>query len=110
MTITQILYALTTAQRKNISKAADELFVSQSALSQQLQKLEKELGCKLFLRDSRPIELTPAGETFLKWATRLSEDVKLMREDMEKARLWVSRAAAQGHQNAAAFMEDNNWK
>ena len=64
MTVTQIVYALETAQRLNISKAADALFVSQSALSQQLQKLEKELGYQLFERTAHGLQLTTEGMMF----------------------------------------------
>ena len=64
MTITQIIYALTTARRMNISKAADELFVSQSALSQQLHKLEKELGYRLFDRTVHGLQITDDGAAF----------------------------------------------
>ena len=73
MTITQIVYALETARRKNISKAADALFVSQSALSQQLQKLEKELGYQLFERTVHGLEMTAEGVAFCDEAQPLFE-------------------------------------
>lgn len=71
MTITQIIYALETARRQNISKAADELFVSQSALSQQLQKLEKELGYQLFERTVHGLQMTAEGVAFCEEAQPL---------------------------------------
>ena len=73
MTITQIIYALETARRSNISKAADALFVSQSALSQQLQKLEKELGYQLFERTVHGLLLTAEGVLFCEEAQPLIE-------------------------------------
>lgn len=73
MTMTQILYALETAKRRNISKAADELFVSQSALSQQLQKLEKELGYQLFERTAHGLQITDEGIAFCEEAESLVE-------------------------------------
>lgn len=73
MTVTQIIYALETARRKNISKAADALFVSQSALSQQLQKLEKELGYHLFERTAHGLEITAEGVQFCEEAQPLIE-------------------------------------
>ena len=45
----------------SISKAANELFISQPALSQQLKKLEKEFNAKLFTRSNKGIELTNEG-------------------------------------------------
>ena len=73
MTITQIIYALETARRRNISKAADALFVSQSALSQQLQKLEKELGYALFERTAHGLQITAEGMQFCEEAQPLIE-------------------------------------
>lgn len=61
MTITQIEYFMTVAEYKNISKAADKLFITQPALSRQIAAMEEELGFQLFIR-SRPMKLTPAGE------------------------------------------------
>ncbi len=73
MTITQIIYALETARRKNISKAASALFVSQSALSQQLQKLERELGYQLFERTAHGLQMTAEGVLFCEEAQPLLE-------------------------------------
>lgn len=53
------------ARLKSYSKAADELFVSQAAVSQTLRRLEDELNCKLFVRKGRNMELTQRGETLL---------------------------------------------
>lgn len=54
----------------SIRKAAGDLFISQQALSGQLNKLERELGIQLMLRTT-PVELTEAGEQFLLAATRI---------------------------------------
>ena len=73
MTITQIMYVLHTAKEQNISKAAETLFVSQSALSQQLQKLEKELGYRIFERTAHGLRMTEEGEQFCAQAQSLLE-------------------------------------
>lgn len=52
----------TAAKYKNISKAADALFISQPAISKTLSKLEESLGCTLFHRTSRGITLTAEGQ------------------------------------------------
>ena len=49
---------------QSFTKAADECYISQSAISQQIQALEKDLGVKLLIREGRKISLTPAGEYF----------------------------------------------
>lgn len=64
MTITQVTYALEAASCRSISRAADRLYISQSALSQQIAKLEQELGYPLFTRSLYGLELTAAGERF----------------------------------------------
>ena len=61
MDLKQIEYILKIAEMKNVSQASKELFISQSALNQQLLKLEKELGAPLFFRDRNNWELTPTG-------------------------------------------------
>ncbi|WP_349425986.1 LysR family transcriptional regulator [Microbacterium sp. LWS13-1.2] len=62
MDIRQLTWFLAIADARSFSKAAASAFVAQPAMSQQMQKLERELGVELFDRTSRPIRLTPAGE------------------------------------------------
>lgn len=50
------------ATHKNISRAADALFISQPAISKSIKKLEDIIGCKLFLRNSRGVVLSKEGE------------------------------------------------
>lgn len=60
-----LTYILTIAEKKNMTKAAEVLFVSQSSLSQYVSKLEKELGTRLFERAKGELNLTPAGEMYM---------------------------------------------
>ena len=53
---------LTVAQTKNISKAAELLYISQPAISYDIKMLENALGGKLFYRTSKGVELTPEAE------------------------------------------------
>ena len=55
----QIEYIIKIADEGSITRAAEKLFITQSALSQQLQKLEKELGAPLFVRNKSDWTLTP---------------------------------------------------
>ena len=64
MTISQAIYVLEVSNCRNISQAAERLFLSQSAVSQQILKLERELGYSLFTRTLYGLELTEAGEHF----------------------------------------------
>ena len=68
MTFEQLSYAVAVAQEKNISKAAERLFISQSALTKSLNRLEEELGIKIFDRNVVPVRLTFAGECYIEKA------------------------------------------
>lgn len=68
MDFTQLEYILKIAEENNITKAAEKLFISQSALNQQLLKLEKELGTLLFHRSRTNWGLTEAGRIYIEGA------------------------------------------
>ena len=72
--INQIKYFQAVVRCKSFTKAAEENFISQSAISQQIQALEKELGTKLLLREGRKFSLTPAGEFFFRKSLILIND------------------------------------
>ncbi len=61
MEIDQLRYFLQVAERKNFTRAAEELMISQSALSRSIQRLEEDLGQPVFERKSRSVSLTDAG-------------------------------------------------
>ena len=65
MELRQLRYFLKVAETLNFSLASKELFITQSTLSQQISQLEKELGQKLFQRNSHEVILTEAGHTLL---------------------------------------------
>ena len=67
MTDTQIIQFVTVAKYLSFSRAADVLYVSQPALSKQIQKLEAELGFPLFVRSTHEVQLTAAGETMFRY-------------------------------------------
>lgn len=62
MTITQIEYVVAVATYKSFVAAAEKCFVTQPTLSMQIQKLEDELGVKIFDRNKHPIAITEMGE------------------------------------------------
>ncbi len=65
MTHRQLECFLKTAETLNMTKAAQELYISQPSLSEQIKKLETELGVKLFVRKDRKLKLTLAGKTLI---------------------------------------------
>lgn len=76
--IKQIKYFQAVVRCKSFTEAAEECFISQSAISQQIQALEHELGVKLLNRENRKISLTPAGEHFYRKSLVLIADFERM--------------------------------
>ena len=86
----QIEYILKIAEENNITKAAEKLFLTQSALNQQLLKLEKELGTPLFHRSRTNWRPTKAGEVYLQNARqilRLKKDTYSQIRDIANTKL-----------------------
>lgn len=68
MDFKQIEAFINVAKHKSFSKAANSIFLSQPAISSHISSLEKDLKVQLFDRTSKEVILTPAGESFLKYA------------------------------------------
>lgn len=83
MELRQLEYFAAVARHRHFTRAADELFVTQSALSQQVRRLEQELGLALLKRTSRGVELTPAGADLLRRAESILAEVERARTDMD---------------------------
>ena len=83
MLLRQIQYFMAVAESHHFTKAAKQLFVSQSALSQQINKLEDDLGVKLLDRISHPITLTAAGEEFYRCAKKILSDINHLELQMQ---------------------------
>ena len=80
-------YFLAIVRNQNISKAANELFISQPALSNYLKRLEKKLGTNLFDRKSKHLKLTYAGERYLYYVNRYLSMVKKMESEFSEINL-----------------------
>ena len=70
----QIKYFQAVVRCNSFSEAAEECYISQSAISQQVQALERELGVELLKRENRRFSLTPAGEHFYRQSLLLTAD------------------------------------
>lgn len=84
MELHQLAYFVAVAERLHFSRAAEALHVAQPAVSQQIRKLEAELGQQLFHRMKRRVALTPAGEALLPWARRILADVAAARAEVQE--------------------------
>ena len=78
MTIIQLKYMLLVAEHKNFTTAANKSFVTQPTLSIQIQKLEEELGTKIFNRNTKPVLLTEIGKKIVQQAQRIIEESSRM--------------------------------
>ena len=66
MNINQLRYFISVATARSFSAAAEENYITQTAMTQQIKALEDSMGCQLINRSTRPITLTAAGQSFLK--------------------------------------------
>lgn len=82
MEIHQLRYALAVAKFNSFSLAADDCFVSQSTLSQQVAKLEKELGVELFVRNTRSVSTSEAGMEFVLQASTILRSMGELEQSM----------------------------
>jgi LysR family hydrogen peroxide-inducible transcriptional activator len=85
MEMQQLRYVAAVARTANFSRAAELCHVSQPSLSQQIKKLEEELGERLFDRMKREVKLTPQGETFLPRAIRILEEMDAAKREATDA-------------------------
>jgi LysR family cyn operon transcriptional activator len=83
MEIYQLEYFIKTAEVLHFTKAAELCFVTQSGLSQQIKKLEEELGMPLFKRIGKKVQLTEAGSVFLIHAKKVVENVENGKQAIE---------------------------
>lgn len=76
-------YVIQIAAERNFSRAAEKLHIAQPSLSQQLSKLEKELGVLLFKRTTSSVEPTHAGSVFIEKAQQIVDMTEQLRREME---------------------------
>jgi LysR family hydrogen peroxide-inducible transcriptional activator len=79
MNLRDLRYVVAVARERNFRRAAERSFVSQPALSLAIQKLEDELGVRIFERSKVEVSVTPVGETIVAQAQRALEEVDLIK-------------------------------
>src|SRR5579862_139424 len=78
----QLRYVCAIAETGSFSRAAERCQVAQPSLSQQVLKLEEDLGAKLFDRLGRSVRLTEAGRAFLPYARSILEQMEVARSSV----------------------------
>lgn len=86
MTIDQLTEFQAVAKCENVSQAAEQLFISQSALSKSLRRLENELGVQLFDRNGKTVSLNPKGKLVLSFTDTILKEVQEMQEALSESR------------------------
>ena len=105
LNLRELQYILKVAEVKNITRAADELHISQPALSRYIHDVEDELGTKIFDRSTNPISLTYAGECYTDSAKRiLLEHENLRREIRDITRHMTGRLRLGTSRDRASYM------
>lgn len=82
MSLTDLKLLTVLAREMNMRKAAEKLFVSQPALSQRLQNIEKQWGTKLFIRSQKGLMLTPPGEMVVQFASEVLKKQERVYEEI----------------------------
>jgi LysR family hydrogen peroxide-inducible transcriptional activator len=80
MTLNELRYIVAVAQERNFRRAAEKSFISQPALSLAIQKLEEDLGIKIFERGKNDVSVTPVGADIIEQAQRALEEIGRIRE------------------------------
>lgn len=80
MTLNELRFIVAVAQERNFRRAAEKAFISQPALSLAIQKLEEDLGVKIFERGKNEVTLTPVGTAIVEQAQRVLEEAERIRE------------------------------
>ena len=76
MDLRQLEMAISVADNASFTRASRQLYVAQSAISRKIKLLEEELGEPIFKRVNKRIYVTPAGETLLRYARRIFQDIR----------------------------------
>ena len=95
----QLRYFVSAAEHRSFTKAAEQYYISQTAVTQQIQQLEQTLGCELFDRSTRPVSLTSAGKSFLLDAKAILERIRRAQEPVHDAAPVLMRHFHQKHSN-----------
>ena len=90
MNLLYLSYFLEIAQKEHLTKAAEELHITQPALSRALANLEQELGVKLFERDRKKMRLNENGRILKKSAERIFAELESLRQQLSDTKDTVS--------------------
>ena len=82
-------------QHKNITKAAQSLYMTQPAITKRIQKMEEELHCPLLIRSKRGVLLTPAAESLLPCARTILKNMEQMEKNQDQEFLCLDESGVE---------------
>jgi DNA-binding transcriptional LysR family regulator len=82
VSLAQIEYFVAVAEEGHVGRAACNLRIAQPAVSRQIRRLEEELGAPLFVRTSRGMKLSGAGEVFLSHARAILSGIRVAADEV----------------------------
>lgn len=91
MNLLHMKYAVAVAETNSINKAAEKLYVGQSALSRAVKELESGLGTAIFERSAKGMTLTPSGKIFIKYAKSILKQVENVETMFKNGELTTNR-------------------
>lgn len=103
MELRQLRYFVAVAEQRHFGRAAEELNLSQSPLSQQIRQLERELGTDLLTRTTRRVDLTQAGHAFYADAVAILADLERARARVEAIGAGWSGVVRVGFTGSASY-------
>src|SRR5579864_9354819 len=106
MEIHQLRYFCAIAKHGTFTRAAEAEYVAQPSLSQQIHKLEDELGGKLFYRLPREARLTALGDSFLPRALAILQEIRDTKAEAQKL---VEMKCSQPEQSATSISKHIKW-
>jgi LysR family transcriptional activator of glutamate synthase operon len=86
MELRQLRYLVALADEQSFTRAAEREHIAQPALSQQIQKLEQELGIPLVERTTRRVQITDAGNLLVARARRILTELESARQELDRVR------------------------
>jgi DNA-binding transcriptional LysR family regulator len=93
------------SEELHFGAASDRLYVAQPALSRSIQRLELKLGCALFSRTTRAVQLTPAGATLVRPARDVLHELDLLAEELDGAQQRLKVAHVPGSDTTALILD-----
>ena len=95
-------------ETRNITHAADKLYMTQSALSKRIKSMEQELGVEILLRSRQGIRFTPAGEKVLEHSRAALKQMEQLRRTMEviEYKCWYYKTALEAGTEAVHKKEN----